>query len=589
MRKVLLPINVKLNIFLIVLLVSSLTFYVFYAVDLFEKDKSAYVFETIKAQNDSISSSFDEKIQYAFKQVELILRLSYSTRLTKYVFDENPMLNAYYEWRGQANVKSIIDESLDEKIQISWESYKEQVLQLKEKSGVKVINLVDQPYVMVWQEFSNSQALVLLDGMYLKNTVSKGRLFQHYLQVKNTPWTALATEDSLDLTGISDKIGQMQVEQGTFIAEIDNKKWIVSFKQILNQITVLTMVEQDKALEATAYLKRQSIYFGVLVLALAILFGFLFAKVFTRPISRLYQASREFAKQQFQHRVTIASKDELGVLADSFNTMAEDIVTYMGEMEEKNRLENELKTAQLVQNSFFPVKTLNENWYKLHSYYKPATECGGDWWGFLQKDNKLVLILIDATGHGTAAALITAVVHNCLTALEYLIERDPSYLNSSSLIMKYLNHSVCNVRSSLMATAFVAVIDQDKNEITYTNASHNPPLIVNSHKETIDKSDIHPLIEALGKRLGEDFEAEYEESSIGFQVGDRILCYTDGLIEGENQQGKQWGKRKLIKSILELKDRDIEASVDAIVDSAFAFYDGKAPDDDISVVGVDFQ
>ena len=257
----------------------------------------------------------------------------------------------------------------------------------------------------------------------------------------------------------------------------------------------------------------------------------------------------------------------------------------MSEMKEKERLENELKTAQLVQKSFFPIKDINEDCFKLKAFYSPASECGGDWWGIFQKDHYKVVILIDATGHGTPAALITAVIHNSITALEYLSKDNQSFINDSSKVMDYLNQSICNVGSEILATAFVAVFDMKSKTINYTNASHNPPLLFPSNRD-ISKSDLKPLMDNNGKRLGEDADEKYSSTSINWDKETNIAIYTDGLIEGANPEGKQFSNRRFTKSLIASANKQTSEIVDSLIQEAYEFYNNKAQDDDITFIGI---
>src|SRR5690606_32048567 len=102
----------------------------------------------------------------------------------------------------------------------------------------------------------------------------------------------------------------------------------------------------------------KSIYFGVFFIALAMIIGIVFAKTLTGPLDRLFKGTKVIAAGNFKSRVTVSANDEIGVLADSFNFMAGRIVSLLEQEKDKVRMEEELKVAKLVQDSFFPANHL---------------------------------------------------------------------------------------------------------------------------------------------------------------------------------------------------------------------------------------
>jgi sigma-B regulation protein RsbU (phosphoserine phosphatase) len=253
-------------------------------------------------------------------------------------------------------------------------------------------------------------------------------------------------------------------------------------------------------------------------------------------------------------------------------------------MEEKIRLENEMKTAQLVQESFFPKDKIEGKKVKLKAYYRPASECGGDWWGYLSHEGYELVILVDVTGHGTAAALITAIVQNSLTALEYLSLKDLSYISDPSKVMDYLNKSIAQVDIKLNATCFVASIKD--GVMNYTNASHNPPYLT-KHKTQYQKSDFIPLLENLGPRLGEDKNAVYQSNSIAVDSNDHLTLYTDGILEAINNEGKAFGTRNFIKALQSDMNYGFEKSLEMTIKRFYEYIGDKMPDDDITLIRID--
>lgn len=582
MRKVLIPIHIKLMMFFIVILSITLSFYVFYAVDLFEKDKSAYVFEAVKNQNDLVATTLSNEIQDNFRNLELINKLNYNKEALKALFEQNPKLKAFIEFKKGKIINEVLALDLTSKEE---EKIKTSFLTAKLDKTYGHLNLEDK--LGIWKKTNDSYSALILNKSYFEKFIKENSLYNYFifdhLSEKN-----FFNKDSNLLDRIIKSNTNLLLKKGTFIASTEGERYIVSYFEIINGLRFYTVVNEDRAYEASSVLKRKSIYYGVLVLAVTIILVMFFAKLFTTPIEKLFQASQKYSKNEFDYKVELSNKDELGVLADSFNQMSDSIITYMDEMKEKNRLENELQTARIVQKSFFPIKKVENKNYSLSAYYQPATECGGDWWGQFEIDNKIVVLIIDATGHGTPAALVTAITYNCLTMIKEKASSNKEFLTNPLGIMQLINNSICSIHNDMLATGFVMIYDSETKELQYSNASHNAPFLI-ENKENLTKNDITPLLDSIGKRFGEDESEIYSFTSLKISNSSKILLYTDGLIEGENNENKAWGKRNFLKSILGTYHEKIDLFLERISEDAFSFYQGKKPDDDITLVGLEIK
>jgi sigma-B regulation protein RsbU (phosphoserine phosphatase) len=589
MRKVIIPIHVKLMSFFVLILSSAIAYYVFYAVNLFESDKSAYVFESVKAQNISNEKLLLERFKNIHKTIEILSSKSTTPGLIKTLFDQNEWLLAYGQFQGRSFKKFIFDRKAQgvNKSIVTGFKKKFNSDSMSSNEGLSSIKVEAAEGHYFYKKIKKTYHLIVFDQMYLKGVFKASKLYDFMLlnsENKNVLFNSL--KDYAGREGFVKATQNIMAQNGTVVIEDSLNKWITDIKKInIGGLSLLTFVREDKALEAAKFLKHKSVYVGALIVAVTIILVIFFSKILTGPIGLLFEAVQNFANKKFDSRVKLANRDEIGVLADSFNSMADEIVLYMDEMKEKERLENELKTAQLVQKSFFPHEEIISQDFHLKAFYRPASECGGDWWGILEKDALKIVILIDATGHGTPAALITAVIHNSITALEYIAKSSPEFIQNSARIMDYLNQSICNVGSDILATAFVCVINEQNKKLNYTNASHNPPLMFDA-KEGVDKSSLKPLMDNNGSRLGENSSETYETTELGWSGPTKLIIYTDGLLEGENPEKKQFGNRRFTKSLINSAQAGIQSTVNDLISEAYEFYQGVEQGDDITVVGI---
>lgn len=573
MKKVLLPIYLKLVVFVLIIVAISLSAYVYYSVSLFQNDKVSYVFEAVDDHNVKLIDKAKLKIESIGEKLSLFSSSNYSSSFIHTWLRSNPNILYYFEFEDQKLSKVVT--FLENKNVLSdfdltnFES---------EQKGIVEHN----DNFLFYNKVSKLIFGVVVNRNYLLDQSLTG-LFQDLYLTKSS----LNTLKNFDQK-IVGYIKSKNKEGQTFLFQ-DNDKWIVSYRELNQDFSILTKASFAKAIAASATLRENSLYFGLLVAGIVIIGVLIFSKFLTVPITKLLGTVKGFLQSDFQNRAKISTRDEIGVLATSFNQMADDIEKYMSEMKDKIRLEEELKTANIVQSQFFPKKHYPLVCGNIYGFYQSASECGGDWWGVYESGPTTILILADVTGHGTPAALLTAILFNTINSIDYLAKSDSSYLTDPRLIMSYMNNSIAKASNQLNATAFVLCLDHKTKSIRYSNASHNPPLYFPIHRGEVGKGDLVPLMDNNGPRLGENKNQEYEFSTIELGDKDKIIFYTDGLTEAENQEGKQYGQRKLIKSLLEKQSLPVNDIIEQALTEFKDFTQGTELMDDITFVGLEIN
>lgn len=370
----------------------------------------------------------------------------------------------------------------------------------------------------------------------------------------------------------------------------ENSKIIAYSKVPSFDLYALTEIPEAKAFQASELLIKKSVYFGIALLSFALIFGILFSNSLTGALTYLSNAANLMAEGNFNTPIdhTKATNDEVGTLNFTFENMRLKIVSYMEEMKEKYRLENEVKVAQIVQKSFFPQSSIDFNSSNIFGLYKPASECGGDWWGYLEQGNKISVIICDATGHGVPAALLTAAAHSTVSNLN--LESKKRYISPSEILTR-LNQVVSLMKSSVQLTGFVFELDSETGIFKYSNASHLPALVFSkNNKSEYTKEDIVPLQETTGSRLGESFESIYLESTGILKEFDFVILYTDGILEFE-KNGKIYGQRNFFKNILESLNsshNNAESLTNKFMLNFSEFQEDKSLQDDITFLAISF-
>ena len=149
---------------------------------------------------------------------------------------------------------------------------------------------------------------------------------------------------------------------------------------------------------------------------------------------------------------------------------------------------------------------------------------------------------------------------------------------STASILTHVNDELGRENDSCMfVTVFLCILDLDDHTLKYSNAGHNPPILLRDSGETIELTD-------GGLSLGIDARAKYDERPISFSKGDILIFFTDGVTEAQNSKGEQYEDANLIAVVKENKNKPASEIVHIIADSVRDF---KADDfilDDLTIM-----
>lgn len=282
---------------------------------------------------------------------------------------------------------------------------------------------------------------------------------------------------------------------------------------------------------------------GALVLAIGVVLVALQAVRLATPIKELTRQANTIAAGDLRHRVTYKRSDELGVLANTFNFMADQIQHLLVSQREKASLEKEMALAREVQQAMLPSEALDEHGnLKVIGYCMPASSCGGDWWTYRKLSNgRMLLVVGDATGHGIHSAMIAATARGAVEALSAIDER----LLTPEQVLRAIDSAIRQVGDhNVLMTAFAAVFDSANGILHYANAGQNFPYVIKLGATRVleDAS----IIAASGNPLGDrNIAVEIRRGSLQLRPGDLFVCFTDGVVERANPAGKLFGDRRL--------------------------------------------
>jgi sigma-B regulation protein RsbU (phosphoserine phosphatase) len=190
-------------------------------------------------------------------------------------------------------------------------------------------------------------------------------------------------------------------------------------------------------------------------------------------------------------------------------------------------VQRELDTARRIQSSLLPRRMPSVAGIDLAVRYVPMTAVAGDFYDVIQVGPTAVGVLVaDVSGHGIPAALVASMVKVAFGA-------QSAHAADPAAVLTSMNQVLCSHLEHAYVTAVYAVIDPARQEITLASAGHPPPLLGRAGEPTqrIDKGG--------GLILGFMNEATYANTSVrGLRTGDRLLLYTDGVLEARDGAGR---------------------------------------------------
>jgi phosphoserine phosphatase RsbU/P len=243
-------------------------------------------------------------------------------------------------------------------------------------------------------------------------------------------------------------------------------------------------------------------------------------------------------------------------------------------------MSNEMQAARRIQTAILPSTVPTITGYSVAARYSPMTAVAGDYYGFPPtKPNCLGIIVADVLGHGVAAALVASMVKVSVFA------GAENHKGPVSIIGD-LNATLCKEAPGQFATAVYLSLNHESGVGTYSAAGHPPPLLWRHRKQRLQALDEPGLL--LGVRSGEVFS----ESAFSFEVGDRLLVYSDGLTEADNKAGVSFEDGKLSALLAEKQMLPVEQFASTLLEEVLAWSaHGSEPSqsDDITFVVVDLQ
>jgi sigma-B regulation protein RsbU (phosphoserine phosphatase) len=328
-------------------------------------------------------------------------------------------------------------------------------------------------------------------------------------------------------------------------------------------------------------------FIGVLFLVIefaAFIMGLALARSITGSIHALFLGTERVRQGDFAHRIPLRSRDQLGELAESFNTMTSNIEDLLQQAAEKRRLEEELRIAREIQMSLLPRGAMGVPGLAVTALCVPAREVGGDYYDFFPLDESRIGVLIaDVAGKGTSAALYMAELKGLVLSLSKIYHSPRQLLVEANRILS------SNLDSRSFITMTYAVVDVAGRTVSYSRAGHTPmihlPAAVDDRPRRARVLTPNGMVVGLPiEGMTARFEELLEELTIPLHTGDVFVLFTDGVTEAMNLDSDLFGEDRLRALVEEHGELSSEELRERIVREVEAFVGDADPHDDMTMI-----
>ena len=199
------------------------------------------------------------------------------------------------------------------------------------------------------------------------------------------------------------------------------------------------------------------------------------------------------------------------------------------EARDRERIEQELHVAQLIQQQFLPKTLPDLPTWRIAAFYRPARTVGGDFYDFIPlEDGRVMVVTGDVTDKGVPAALVMSSTHA-------LLRDNGTRLKSPAAVLARVNDLLCeDIPAHMFVTCLAMVLDPPTGQVVLANAGHNLPYVRGVDGEVRE-------LRATGMPLGLMPGMTYEQSSATIAPGEQLLLYSDGLVEQHDAAGEMFG------------------------------------------------
>ena len=273
-------------------------------------------------------------------------------------------------------------------------------------------------------------------------------------------------------------------------------------------------------------------------------------------------------------RIVSTFANQAGISIENFRLMEEAL--------QNERYKEELKIAKTVQKSLLPQVLENDQAFDIAAFSESADEVGGDYYDTLRlNEYQVCLIVADVSGKGTTAAfhmsqmkgIFHSLAQHCIEPSEFMIRANQALVH-------------CLERGSFISATFFVINTQTK-KVTYARAGHCPLLYYRADQDTTEYFKDKGI--ALGMVRNKSYSNFIQSNEFGYQSGDIMVLYTDGITEAKDTRNEEFGYDRLATVVQEVKDSSAKQIQEHMINRLYEFSGTDNINDDYTTMIVKFK
>lgn len=297
-----------------------------------------------------------------------------------------------------------------------------------------------------------------------------------------------------------------------------------------------------------------------------------------RRIRSLFQ---KYVPEQIIHEVL--NPENESALMESSDEWTEAFDRIIVELEQKQKIEQELQVAKEIQERLLPESVPQIDGVDIAAMNLPSAQVGGDYYDFVPIGGaRWGVIIADVSGKGVPAAILmatTRAVFRTQLALSPAQMTDMEVEYSVPLTVARINSFLYrDTEPHRFVTMFYGILDVEKKSFTYTNAGHNPPLLCHNQDKKTE------LLSIGGTLVGIMEDSAFEKDTVTLSSGDVLVLYTDGITDSVNNNEEFFGEERFFQLVEEHRSSGAQELMDRIYNEITSFSAGAPQFDDMTLI-----
>jgi serine phosphatase RsbU (regulator of sigma subunit) len=284
-----------------------------------------------------------------------------------------------------------------------------------------------------------------------------------------------------------------------------------------------------------------------------------------------------------QAAISIENAGLYGKLEDYSRNLEDKVAERTVELAAKNQaMLDELKIAQKVQASFLPREEAFKQCpdLEISGKYLAMEDLGGDLYDIIKiDDSRIGFLIADVSGHGVSASLMTAMAKASFNT-------DALTGKSSAEVCRSVNRDICSFVGEMSEhdlTVFFGILDVGTGRLEFTSAAHQPAILYRRRTGLIER------LQTGSSYIGLTLNSVYKSGEVFLEKGDRLVMYTDGIVETKNREDELYDTKRLIEMTIKCSEMKPADYIERVFEDVNGFSGGAPLHDDRAMLCVDYK